>query len=138
MGRPLTVAVYELDADSEEIAVVRCPPGDVDAFWRLTVQHIREHELLFTEDREGWSDREWMAVTKARIRPPHWRWCRKNAAGSGKDREQRRPWILGHPDGPGQGNWQGAIVHVTQPDDNPEPWIRRGFFQTERKLVSVA
>jgi hypothetical protein len=87
-------AWYRIHDADELVGVVRCEPNDLDTYARLAGELLRDLGVI-TEDEV------------AQVRPPVWRWYRMNPCPS-----REYAWMLGRPDGPGRGNWQGAAVEL--------------------------
>lgn len=101
--------IYGLDDAWPEIAVVRAKDDD-EMFWRLTAGFLREHERY--DLRFDASDAEALATAVLHVEPPVWRWHRKNVCSPENRDAFGWAWTLGYPDGPGRGNWRGALVRV--------------------------
>lgn len=80
--------VYPIYDSWPDLAIVRCPDGDRDAFYRLVAEYWR----LEGTDPEP-------------VAEPQWRWCRWNP-------DRHYGLVLDRPKGPGRGNWMGAMVRV--------------------------
>jgi hypothetical protein len=106
MGARRPPKAYELLDAYPEIALVRCPEGDEDTFWRLaTEQLILQGCNLEVGVPAEPTGREWIDAAKQIVKPPVWRWFRINPDTTGE-----YSWMLGWVDGPGRGNFPGALV----------------------------
>lgn len=86
-------AVYSIDDGEDDLGVVRCADGDREEFFRLAAVCLSWHG----------TETEYYTVAE-----PEWRWYRRNPCVCGGD----HAFDLGCPDGPGRGNWRGAMVRV--------------------------
>ena len=96
MSRTPKTAAYAFEDPDDlpdspiRFGVVRCPEGDREAFARLAAEVLQQIGEVPGDYQ---------------IAEPVWRWFRMNPDPT---REYR--WLLGRPDGPGRGNWMGALV----------------------------
>lgn len=108
--RPRGRAHSLLDCDPE-IGVVRCQDGDENTFLRLAAELIADEDLLDWREpcgrRPATDSPEWLRFVADCIARPTWRWFRINPSN-----DDEYSWMLGHPKGPGRGNWRGAYITV--------------------------
>ena len=99
MKRSPKTAIYTLVDMDPAIAIVRCAEGDRATFDSLAAMYLA---------------RDYYDLTEYMVAEPEWRWYRMNPAPHAD-----YSWELGTANGPGRGNWMGALVKLVRRDRVP-------------------
>jgi len=94
MPRAPKSAIYTLVDMDPAIAIVRCADGDRATFDSLVA---------------GYLGRDYYDTTEYMVVEPEWRWYRMNPV-----QNTEYTWELGDANGPGRGNWMGALVKLVR------------------------